>query len=167
MIKTKDKLPFVGHNYASKHSVSNIYWKLWTVDMLFTWCQLRYAITKKKIKSFVFPQQSLCSCFLYKCSDVVQQQFYLRFYLPFWFYLIIPLCTTDRPLLATHPMILISWKMSGHEFVLFLFSQRVLIFDRGREGFRAGGQKDFIPKSLFRFAAEIRSTFKSDLCLHL
>ena len=58
-------------------------------------------------------------------------------------------------------------KTSGHEFDLFLFSRRVLILDRGREGFKAGGQKDIIPKSLFRFAAEIRSIFKSDLCLHL
>ena len=58
-------------------------------------------------------------------------------------------------------------KTSGHEFFLYLFSRRVLILDRGREGFKAGGQKDIIPKPLFRFAAEIRSISKSDLCLHL
>ena len=141
MIKTKDKLPFVGHNYASKHSVSNIYWKLWTVDMLFTWCQLRYAITKKKIKSFVFPQRSLCSCFLYKCSDVVQQQSYLRFYLPFWFYLIIPLCTTDRPLLATHPMILTSWKRPAMNLFFFCFLEEFWFWTEGERGLKQADKR--------------------------
>ena len=69
----------------------------------------------------------LCSCFLYKCSD----QSYLRFYLPFWFYLIIPRCTTDRPLLATHPMIWISWKRPAMNFSFIYFLEESWFWTEG------------------------------------
>ena len=77
----------------------------------------------------------ICRIVLRFCP-FVQQQSYLRFYLPFWFYLIIPLCTTDRPLLATHPMILISWKRPAMNLSFFCFLEESWFWTEGERGLK-------------------------------
>ena len=70
-----------------------------------------------------------------------QQQSYLRFYLPFWFYLIIPLCTTDRPLLATHPMIWISWKRPAMNLSFFYFLEESWFWTEGERGWKQADKR--------------------------
>ena len=77
-------------------------------------------------------------------------------------YLIIPLCTTDRPLLATHPMILISWKRPAMNLSFFYFLEESWFWPEGERGFKQVDKRI----SFQSLCLDLQLKFDQYLCIH-